>query len=103
MICPNQFGDAPGLGETTFGFMRGVTIKYLAGLSEAAIISQMLQERLDKSSGFFLTFSAEPINFQICLYKRPNHKRPNCTLVIGLIALPLWAGVRAFITAVLNV
>jgi hypothetical protein len=95
-----QFRDAPGLGEAAFRLMGWVAIEYLADLSEAAIIGKMLHQWLDKIGGLCLAFSTKIIDFQIRFYERSNQVWPNRALMISLVAMLLWAGVSAFVTAV---
>ena len=51
MIGPEQLGDAPGLSETAFGFMRGIAVEYFGNVSEAGVFREMSQQGLEKFDG----------------------------------------------------
>ena len=69
---PEQLGDAPGLGETTLGPVRSVTIEDLGDAPEAGILHKMLQQRLKKFRRLFFALLAEVVDFQIGFDKRPH-------------------------------
>jgi hypothetical protein len=51
--------------------MGGITVEYFRNRPEAAIFGQVLQQRPDKFSRLFFTFSTESIDLKEAFHERP--------------------------------
>src|SRR5215510_6147227 len=82
---PQDFRDAPGLGNAAHGLMRRVPVKDFGNMSQAGF-RKMFLERNQPLLCLAQRCFASAIDFQVCSNEWAHQPGPHCTLMISAIS-----------------
>ncbi len=91
-MSPQNFSDAPGLGDAASGAVGGIAIEDLRDLTQPRIGKVTLHGQKPRGC-LFAGGSAGSIHFHVSLNERSQKPGPDSPLMIGAVPFPLATGI----------